>query len=175
MQIPKLQGKNFILRPYQNGDQSSLRKHISNIMIYRNTTHIPYPYTRKDADQWITKNLKEQKQKAPQSINFAITVKDKVVGGISLSNIKPQHKGEIGYWLGEQFWGQGIMTEAVNLVTQFGFKRLKLKRIFACVYPSNRASMRVLEKAGFDFEGVFKKHVKKGRRYIDGHIYAQVK
>ncbi len=175
MEIPVIKAKKFILRPYRQGDALSLRKHINNEKISRNTSHIPYPYTQKDAREWVQECLGRQKQKRPSSINFAIAVRGKVVGGIGFNNIEPRHKAEIGYWLGEQYWGRGMMTQAVNLVTRFGFEQLNLQRIFACVYPHNSASMRVLEKAGYKFEGVFRKYVKKGEEFIDGHIFAKVK
>lgn len=175
MEIPVLKAKQFTLRPYRKGDEPSLQKHINNVQISHNTSHIPYPYTLKDAQNWVRENLMRQKQKNTENINFAIAVRGKVVGGIGLNQIKLEHQAELGYWLGEKYWGQGIMTQAVGIVTRFGFEQFKLQRIFACVYPHNQASMRVLVKAGYKFEGVLHKYVKKGNEFIDGHIFAKVK
>ncbi|MAF43576.1 MAG: GNAT family N-acetyltransferase [Parcubacteria group bacterium] len=164
----------FILRPYKRGDEASLRKNINNKKIYRNTLRIPYPYTKKDAHFWVSCNLKFNKEKKKSEINFVIDIEDELVGSIGFSKIKG-HKAEIGYWLAEKYWGQGIMAEAVKLATKIGFKKLKLKRIYATVFSSNKASMHVLENNGYKFEGIMKKHYKKNNRFMDVHLYAKVK
>lgn len=81
----------------------------------------------------------------------------------------------MGYWLGQKYWGGGIMTDAVKDITSFGFKDLKLRRIYAKVYPFNKGSMRVLEKNGFKLEGIAKKETKKENKFIDAHIFAKVR
>jgi [ribosomal protein S5]-alanine N-acetyltransferase len=96
------------------------------------------------------------------------------LGGIDLNNIK-EHKAEIGYWLGKDYWGQGIMTEAVRLITTYGFEKLGLRRIYAHVFVFNKASMTVLKKAGFKYEGKLRKHAKKGDKFLDSFLFAKVK
>ena len=169
-----IKSKKFILRPFKRGDESSLKENINSKKIYQNTLNIPYPYTLKDAKDWIAKNLKEMKKRKPNMINFAIDINGEVVGGIGLNKIEG-HKAEIGYWLAEKYWGQGIMTQAVKLVTEFGFKKLKLKRIYAYVFSWNKASMKVLEKAGYKLEGILRKDVKKNNKFIDTYLFAKVK
>ena len=169
-----IKSNKFILRPFKRGDENSLKENINNKKIYRNTLSIPYPYTLKDAKDWITKNLKEMKRKRPNMINFAIDINGEVVGGIGLRKIEG-HKAEIGYWLAEKYWGQGIMTKAVKLVTEFGFKKLKLKRIYAYVFSWNKPSMGVLEKAGYKLEGILRKHIKKNNKFIDTYLFAKVR
>ncbi len=83
------------------------------------------------------------------------------------------HKAEIGYWLAEKHWGKGIMTGAVRIICRFGFEKLGLRRIYAAVFPGNRASARVLEKAGFVFEGRLRNLYEKGGKMIDGLMYAK--
>ena len=146
---------------------------INNKKIYRNALNIPYPYTLKDAKDWITKNLKERRRKKPSMINFAIDINGEVVGGIGLKKVEG-HKAEIGYWLAEKYWGQGIMTQAVKLVTGFGFKKLKLKRIYARAFSFNKASKRVLEKAGYKLEGILRKNTKKDNKFIDDYLFARI-
>ena len=167
-------GIGFILRPYKKGDEKSLALNINNKKIYRNTLHIPYPYTLKDAKKWIDDNLKEAKNKEPKSINFAIDIKGEVAGGIGFDNIQ-EHKAEIGYWLGEKYWSQGIMTQAVKLITKFGFEKLKLKRTYGFVFLWNKPSARVLEKNGFKLEGILRKNVKKDNKLLDSYIFAKIK
>jgi len=169
-----IRAKKFILRPYRGGDEESLRRNINNKKIYRYTSDIPYPYTRKHAQDWIEKNLKRAKKQKPESVNFAIDVKGEVAGGVGFSHIA-DHKAEIGYWLGEGYWNQGIMSEAVRLVTRFGFEKLQLRRIFAKVYLPNKASKRVLEKAGFKLEGILRKEIEKDDKLIDVYLLAKVR
>ena len=162
------------MRPFRRGDEKSLAENINNKKIYRNTLSIPYPYTLKDAQEWVMKNLKELKKKKPAMINFVIDINGGVAGSVGLSKIEG-HKAEIGYWLAEKYWNKGIMSEAVKLVTKFGFDKLKLKRIYAFVFCFNKASMRVLEKVGYKFEGILKKNSKKDGKFIDDYLFAKIK
>jgi len=172
--IPIIKSEEFILRPFRRGDEKLLAGNINNKKINRNTSNIPYPYTLKDAKDWINKNLKEAKKKTPAMINFVIDIDGDVAGSVGFSNIT-EFKAEIGYWLAQKYWGRGIMTKAVKLVTKFGFDELKLKRIYAFVFSFNKASMRVLEKAGYKFEGILRKHVKKDGKFLDYYLFAKVK
>lgn len=163
-----------MLRPFRKNDEFSLRKNISNRKIYRYTLTIPYPYTPEDAVDWVKKNLEEIKKRKPKKINFVIDINDEVVGSVGFSEIE-RHKAELGYWLGEQYWGEGLMTEAVKLATEFGFGTMKLRRIYARVFLSNKASMRVLEKNGYKLEGILRKDAKKDNKFIDEYLFAKVK
>ena len=86
-----------------------------------------------------------------------------------------QHSAEIGYWLGETFWGQGIATEALNAVSEWAFRELHLVRLCAHVFARNGASARVLEKAGYAFEGRLLAHYSRDGEFIDGLLYAKVR
>ncbi len=173
MKIPIIKKKNFILRPFKKGDEFSLKENINNKKIAKNTKRIPYPYTLKDAKNWIKKNLKEYKKKKPKIINFVIEIDGKVAGSVGFSEIEA-FKAEISYWLAEKYWNRGIMTEAVKLITKYGFKKLKLKRIYARVFKFNQASKRVLEKGGYKLEGLMKKDVQKDGKYFNIYIFAKV-
>ncbi len=165
--------KQFILRPIKGSDASDLQRNINDRTIYRNTLHIPYPYTLKDAREWIRKSQQRQKQKRPDAVSFAIVINNRLVGGTGLHNIVWGHKAELGYWLGRKYWGQGLMTKIVREVLKYGFQELKLKRIYAFTFPHNKASARVLIKNGFKQEGYLKKNVKKAGRIIDEYIFAK--
>jgi len=168
-----IHSKRFILRPYKRGDEASLRKNINNKKIYRNTLVIPYPYTPRHAGEWIRKNLKEAKKKKLTMVNFVIDIDGEVAGAVGFHRIEG-HKAEIGYWLAERYWNKGIMTAAVKLATEIGFKKLKLKRIYATVFPFNKASMQVLKNNNYKFEGVLRKYHKKDNKFLDAHLYAKV-
>lgn len=166
----------FSIRSFRAGDEHSLTEHISSYSVARNMSLIPHPYTLDDAKQWI----EVASTRKPESY-FAITIADKVVGGIGLCLLDLERTGvnrynaELGYWLGDAFWGRGIMTEAALAFTEWGFTNLDLVRIHAAVYARNPASARVLEKAGFEYEGRLRAAYYKGDEFIDGLLYAKVR
>ena len=98
-----------------------------------------------------------------------------LVGAFGFDNIVEGHVAEIGYWIGKAWRGQGIMTDVVRVTTRFAFDELKLERLVAFVFDDNEASGRVLEKNGFQCEGVLRKHHKKGDRLIDSRVYARLR
>ena len=157
-----------------NGDEKSLQKNINDELIYRYTMRIPYPYTIRDAREWIKKCAKMKKKKIKKSLIYAIDVDSEVVGAVGIENIQ-QHNAEIGYWLARKLWNKGIATEAIRIVTRIGFSNLKLKRIYAYVIPQNKASCRVLEKNHYKLEWHLRKDCIKDGRYFDTHVYAKVK
>jgi ribosomal-protein-alanine N-acetyltransferase len=150
------------------------------LILYANNRNIwinlrdrfPYPYTAADADQWIRQATEE----APQT-HFAIVIGKSMIGGIGLEPGTDifQRSAEIGYWLGEPFWGRGIATEAVRAITNYAFSTFNLCRIYAGVFEWNPASMRVLEKAGYMREGRLTKSVFKDGRVIDQFLYAMIR
>ncbi len=164
----------FILRPYRKGDEKSLAKNINDKKIYRSTLRIPYPYTLKDAKEWVRKNLKEGRKKKPAEMNFVIDINGEVAGGIGLSEIKG-HQAEVGYWIASKYRNKGITTLALKKVTKFGFKKIKLRRIYACVFLFNKPSMKVLKKNGYKLEGILRKEIKKGNKLLDNYLFAKIK
>ncbi len=163
------------LRPWQEGDEESLVRHANNRKIWRNVRDVfPHPYTHTDAVQWI----KSQKPNAHAPVtNFAIVVDGAAVGGIGLMLKEDVHRRsiEIGYWLGEEYWGRGIVTEAVGAVTKYAFANFDVCRVFAGVFEWNIPSMRVLEKNGYKLEARLEKAVTKEGQCIDEFIYAIVR
>ena len=174
MKLTIIQTKDYTLRHYKKEDTKSLAKNINNKKIYENTLNIPYPYTLKDAQEWIDENLKELKKKNPSKINFVIDLDGETSGAIGFHEIKP-HKAELSYWLAEKYWNRGIMTQAVKLSTKFGFQGLGLKRIYVFAFLFNKASQRVLEKTGFKKEGILKNNVIKDGKIMDDYLYAKIK
>jgi RimJ/RimL family protein N-acetyltransferase len=129
----------------------------------------PNPYTLQDAERF----LKMATTMDPQSF-FAIEYQDVYVGNISLMPGTDVYRksAEIGYFIGEPYWGKGIATAAVKLIIDYGFKQLGLARIHTGVYEYNPASCHVLEKCGFQKEGVFRKSVYKQGQLWDEIRYA---
>jgi len=163
----KIKGKGFVIRNYREGDQESLFKNINEKYIYDNTCNVAYPYSIKIADKWVKENKNGKKQ------NFAIDIKGEIAGGVGFKI--ECHKAEIGYWLGKNYRKKGIATDSVKAFTDYGFSKLKLKRIYAYVMAHNKKSCKVLEKNGYKKEGFLRKHCSKDGRYIDAFIYAKTR
>ena len=152
-----LQYKNIILRSLTDDDATALAQLANNKKIYDNVRDaLPHPYTLDDAIFFI--NL--TKQENPQ-VSFAIEYEGVFCGMIGLIPQKDVYRltAEIGYWLGEPFWGKGIITKAAAMVTDYGFNELGLIRIHTGIFEHNIASMKVLEKNGYKKECVFEKSV----------------
>jgi len=160
------------LRRWRSSDLASLVRNANNRAVWINLRdRFPFPYTAREGREWIRLTAAE----APLH-NFAIVVDGEAVGGIGVEPQPDVHRRsvEIGYWLGEPYWGRGIMTEAVSAVTTYAIESLNMCRVFACVFESNPASARVLEKAGFDREGRLRRSVLKAGRMLDQLMYAYV-
>ncbi len=161
------------LRPWRAGDEASLVRHANNRNVSGNMRdRFPYPYTPADADEWIGKASAET-----PTLNFAIVIEKDAAGGIGLVPGADvfRRSAEIGYWLGEPFWGRGIVTEAVRVVTDYAFATLDVGRVEAWVFGWNPASMRVLEKAGYALEGRARRAVTKDGRTGDRVLYGLVR
>lgn len=162
-------GKSAI-RPWRKGDEASIVRHANNYKIWRNLRdRFPYPYTLKDAAYWIELTATE----TPRT-SFAIEVDDHAVGGIGLILRDDIYRcsAEIGYWLGEEYWGRGIVSEAVGAVTAWAFAEFNLSRIYAGVLEWNGPSMRVLEKAGYRLEARLKNAIVKEGQVMDELVYS---
>jgi len=109
--------------------------------------------------------------------SFAIEIDGSAAGGVGFALGTDVHRclAEIGFWLGEPFWGRGVMTEVVKAVAPWALDRYDLRRIQASVYEWNPASMRVLDKAGYVREGRLRKAAIKDGQMIDVVLYAAVR
>lgn len=170
----EIDGGRFVLRHFRKGDELDIVKHANNTKIYRATIPMPYPYDASDALEWIEQNRAEARRKVPGMVSFAIDIDGEVVGCIGLSDIEG-HKAAVGYWLAEPHWGQGIVTRAVKLISRYGFEEVGLRRIYAHVFPFNRASARVLEKNAYKLEGRLRKEAEKDGKLYDMLLYAKVR
>lgn len=109
-----------------------------------------------------------------QPNNLAIEIDGQAVGnvGFTVKDDIYRFNAEIGYWLSEDYWGRGIMTEALQVMTDYIFKNFQVNRLFACVLEGNIGSMRVLEAAGYQREAILRKAAIKNNQYLDEHIFA---
>ena len=172
----RLIGKNIILRKIALSDADSIAEHINDKTIARLTINVPFPYTKKDALIFIRARQNERRTRKSYAFGISLKQNDKIIGGLDLTNIDwEDKKAELGYWIGKRFRGQGLMTEAVNLMLGFGFRELKLHKIYARVFENNLVSMRVIEKNGFRREGILRDEAYKYRRWIDEYYYGLLK
>jgi RimJ/RimL family protein N-acetyltransferase len=165
--------KQCTVRPWRLDDAESLAKHANNRKVWLGLRDLfPHPYTIQDAHEFLQRTVSEQ-----PAMKFCIQIEGAAVGGIGahLRQDVHRHTATVGYWLGEEFWGRGIMTEAVTAVTDFCFNNFPLRRISAEVFANNPASARVLEKAGFSCEGRLKNNVVKNGQILDSLLYARAK
>jgi len=163
---------NINLRDWKIKDAPELTAAINNKKVLDNLRDgIPYPYTEKDAAEFITATLSAEKD---SQYAFAITYDEKVIGSIGVFRKENVHRltAELGYYIAEPYWGKGIMTEAVRQMCVYVFENTNIIRIFAEPYAHNAASCRVLEKAGFQFEGTLRKNALKNGKSVDMKLYA---
>ena len=169
----KLKLKTCTVRSWEWRDREAIVRYANNRKVSINLRdRFPYPYTDRDARNWLDAVVGLE----PET-NFAIDIAGEAVGGIgyTMQYDVDRRSAEIGYWLGEEFWGRGIATEALIVVTDHAFANHDLCRVFAHVFDWNPASARVLEKAGYAFEGRMRKSVTKEGQTIDQLMYAMIR
>jgi RimJ/RimL family protein N-acetyltransferase len=168
-----IQKESFMLRPWEEGDAASLVENANNFNVWRNLRDsFPHPYTEADGRYFI-----ETAKSKPATQDFAIVVDGKAAGGIGVVPLTDVERFsvEIGYWIGEPYWGKGIVTQAVQTMTAYLFEHTNIVRLFAPVFAHNTASARVLEKSGFRRVGILEKAAFKNNRFEDMLYYERVK
>jgi ribosomal-protein-alanine N-acetyltransferase len=168
----RLVGSRCIVRQWQMSDAESLVRHADNINVARQLRdRFPHPYTRANAGIFL-----KAATSAAEPSNLAIDVTGEAVGAIGyVPGIDVErYSAEIGYWLGESYWGRGIATEALLLMTEYVFTTGNLLRLFALPFADNPASTRVLEKAGFVREAVLRSSSVKYGQPRDQALYARI-
>jgi [ribosomal protein S5]-alanine N-acetyltransferase len=163
------QSFNYKLRRWKHGDEAALVKYANNYNVWRNVRDsFPHPYTWEAAQEWV--RICQQEEMATV---FAIEIDNEAVGAVGIIPQRDIYRknAEIGYWLGEPFWGQGIMPAAVKEMCHYAFQNFDLQRLYAGVFEYNTASMRVLEKAGFERSAILKKWLFKEGKYWDDHWF----
>lgn len=170
--LTRLELTRCILRPLAESDAPSIARHANNRKIWLNVRdRFPHPYAFGDAVEFIQKARESE-----QEVIFAIAVNGAAVGtiGLMLKEDVDRVSAEIGYWLGEEYWGQGIASEAVQAATSYGITHHQLTRVFAYTFEWNPASGRVLEKAGYILEGRLRRSAIKDGQVVDQRQYAFV-
>lgn len=169
--LPELNTDRLILRPPAPKDAPAFKKLAEAVEIAENT-FVPHPYTSEMAKEYI--RFTKENWQTGEGANFVIVRQNdnQVLGSISYKDIDHKHhRAEFGYWIGKPFWNNGYATEAIKAIIQYGFEKLDLHRIYATPFGENKASQRVLEKAGMMKEGVMKDHIYHRGEYKDFWVY----
>ncbi|MPM54177.1 putative ribosomal N-acetyltransferase YdaF [bioreactor metagenome] len=166
---------NMTLRGWELSDAADLAKALNNKNIQDNLRDgIPFPYNLRDAEVFITSMLSAKKDSL---YAWAITADGKAIGSIGVFRKENIHSrtAEMGYYVAEPFWGKGACTFAAREACDYVFRNTDILRIFADPFAYNAASCQVLEKAGFQFEGILRKNAVKNGKVLDMNMYARVK
>lgn len=163
------------IRKWKLTDAEDLAAALSNKKILDNLRDgLPYPYTVQDGKDYISAMLSADEN---STFAFAVTADGKVIGSIGVFRRDNIHRqtAELGYYIAENYWGKGIMTEAVKQICEYVFKNSNILRIYAEPFAYNTASCRVLEKAGFQYEGTLRKNAVKNGKVLDMKMYSRLK
>ncbi len=163
------------IRKWELSDARDLAAALSNKKVQDNLRDgLPYPYTEQDGKDFISAMLSADEN---ETFAFAITVDNSVIGSIGIFRQENIHRqtAELGYYIAEEYWGNGIMTEAVRQICEYVFRESDIIRIYAEPFAYNIASCRVLEKAGFQYEGTLRSNAVKNGKVLDMKMYSLLK
>lgn len=169
--LPTLPTERLILRPFTAEDADAVTTLVSPREIALSTISIPHPYDRSMAEAWL-RTLPDAFERG-ESLTLGVTLRGEgtLVGCVGLSIDGRNHRGELGYWTGLEYWGRGYCTEAAAAVVRHGFEVLGLHRIVAHHMSRNPASGRVMQKLGMRHEGTLRGHVLKWGVHEDLEVY----
>lgn len=163
------------IRKWEMSDARDLAEALSNTKVQDNLRDgLPYPYTEQDGKDFISDMLAADEN---ETFAFAVTADSKAIGSIGVFRQQNIHRrtAELGYYIAEGYWGRGLMTEAVTQVCRHVFENSDIIRIYAEPFAYNAASCRVLEKAGFKYEGTLRDNAVKNGKVIDMKMYSLLK
>jgi len=165
----------LVLRPFDITDAQRISELCNNYNIYKSTLTLPYPYPIESALAWIPTH--EDNFKNDRLYEFALTDKTtgELYGAMSLSNNKTHKNGEVAYWVGEEYWGNGYATEALKALITFAFTEKGYHKVWGRFFDSNPSSGRVMQKAGMVKEGLLSEHIIKEGKFLDLILYGIVK
>ena len=166
---------NCKIRKWELTDAKDIAVALSNKKIQDNLRDgIPYPYSEQDGIDYISSMLSANKD---ETFAFAITLDDKAIGSIGVFRQQNIHRqtAEMGYYIAEEYWGKGIMTDAVKQICEYVFENSDILRLYAEPFAYNAGSCRVLEKAGFKYEGTLRSNAVKNGKVVDMKMYSRLR
>ena len=184
MPPPFLETPRLILRAHQMTDAPALARLCNDIDVVRWTSSQPFPYELRHAEEFIAN--REPEYQARKATVFAAFLKHTdpkglpaegpLIGGVGLHNhVQDQERAELGYLIGKDHWNHGYATELAAAMVRFGFEQQQLTRIHAGVFNGNNASARVLEKLGFQREGIQRRHINRLGTWRDLILFGLLK
>lgn len=174
-QQPTLQTQRLILRPFVLEDAPEVQRLAGDRAIAATTLLIPHPYKDGMAEAWIETHPAAFAKKTAVTFAIVLRATEKLCGAVGLSIDTENNSAELGYWIGQPYWGQGYCTEAGKAVLRYGFEALQLHRIHSLHFATNPASGRVMQKIGMRYEGCRRQDVLKWGTYEDTELYGILK
>ncbi len=176
----KIETKRLILRKPRLSDAKDIVEGIGDIEVSRNLSSVPYPYKKKDAENWIKKIIKKWNKKDQEDYTFGIELKSegKYIGTLGIHNINKSHGFcRTGSWLNKKYHRKGYMTEAKIAINEFAFNKLKMRKMETEAFTDNKASNVTQKAVGYKLEGCRKKHhfSKATGKLHDENIYGLMK
>ena len=159
------------LRDFQQQDTEQLISILNDTSVTQFlSSKIPSPYTASDANWWITEGSKSELIKA-------ITLDDQLIGCVSVlpGEFEFNRSGELGYWLAKEYWQQGITAKAATMLLETVFTKTNIVRVFAYVCEDNPASMKLLQKLGFEQDAILKNAMFKQQQFFNAHLFSLIK
>ena len=138
----ELHTDNLVIKKPSEKHLKSLIKELNNWNISKWLIEVPYPYSIDDAKYWVKKSKQDQ-------YSFNIYLKNKLIGGVSLSNQRENSKWELGYWIGEEYWGNGYAIEACENLISYFFSNTNNSIIYASHMKDNIKSKKIIINLGF--------------------------
>lgn len=168
----RLETQRINLRKLKISDAKFIYQNTKDKEVTKYTFVIPPPFEFKKAEKFIKKTQREWKKKIAFEFGIELRENKKLIGTIHLSEINYKNKdANIGFWLSKKYWGKGLAKEALNLILNFGFKKLKLKRIQARVLHKNIRARNLLKSSGFKLEERLRKKTFFKNKWYDDLIY----
>lgn len=158
-----------------NGDdKEALYNYLRDGVIHQTTRSVPYPYLREDAEEYceLARQLHDY---YGHPVLYSIRKNDEFIGCFNFADLEYNHKVEIGYWIGQPFWGQGIMTQVIGVGCLHAFHQWNVYRIAAYVFDTNVGSSKALMRNGFECEAVLEKYFKKQQEFHDAKVFTLVR
>ena len=163
------------IRKWKLTDAKDIAVALSNKNVQDNLRDgLPYPYSEQDGMDFISSMLSANET---ETFAFAITLDDKAIGSIGVFRQQNIHRqtAEMGYYIAEEYWGKGIMTDAVKQICEYVFENSDILRLYAEPFAYNAGSCRVLEKAGFKYEGTLRSNAVKNGKVVDMKMYSRLR
>lgn len=178
-QVPSLKGGRVVLKLPAGGDYVEWARLRGESQAFLQPWEPRWTHDELERRAW-RQRLRRYREEFTQGTGAAFLIFEaasgQLAGGISIGNIRQgaAQSGQIGYWMGERFAGKGLMRESLGLVVAFAFDSLKLHRLEAACIPGNMRSIALLEKAGFQREGLLRSYLKIDGVWQDHFLYALI-